>query len=69
MVDPKVYHQKIVIDKAVSACLEIFSVITGLFPKFAANGGCARQNMALQNIQARVRMVAILQFVMNKSIW
>ncbi|XP_048517441.1 glutamine-dependent NAD(+) synthetase [Dendroctonus ponderosae] len=51
------YHQKIVIDKAVSACLEIFSVITGLFPKFAANGGCARQNMALQNIQARVRMV------------
>ncbi|ENN82260.1 hypothetical protein YQE_01365, partial [Dendroctonus ponderosae] len=65
----KSYHQNIVIDKAVSACLEIFSVITGLFPKFAANGGCARQNMALQNIQARVRMVAILQFVMNKSIW
>ncbi|XP_066154343.1 glutamine-dependent NAD(+) synthetase [Euwallacea fornicatus] len=51
------YHLNIVIDKAVSACLEIFSTITGLFPKFAANGGCPRQNMALQNIQARLRMV------------
>lgn len=51
------YHLHIIIDKAVSACLEIFSTITGLFPKFAANGGCPRQNMALQNIQARIRMV------------
>ncbi|XP_050303483.1 glutamine-dependent NAD(+) synthetase [Anthonomus grandis grandis] len=51
------YHLNIVIDKAVSACLEIFSTITGLFPKFASNGGCDRQNMALQNIQARLRMV------------
>ncbi|XP_060531013.1 glutamine-dependent NAD(+) synthetase isoform X2 [Cylas formicarius] len=51
------YHLHIVIDKAVNACLEIFSTVTGLFPKFAANGGCARQNLALQNIQARLRMV------------
>ncbi|KAL1505640.1 hypothetical protein ABEB36_005159 [Hypothenemus hampei] len=51
------YHLSIVIDKAISACLEIFSTVTGLFVKFAANGGCARQNMALQNIQARLRMV------------
>lgn len=43
-----------------SACLEIFSTITGLFPKFAANGGCPRQNMALQNIQARLRMVILI---------
>lgn len=47
----------ITIDKAISAVLEIFSRVTGLFPKFAANGGCARQNLALQNIQARLRMV------------
>lgn len=47
----------IAIDKAVSAVLEIFSRVTGLFPKFAVNGGCARQNLALQNIQARLRMV------------
>ncbi|XP_018572873.1 probable glutamine-dependent NAD(+) synthetase [Anoplophora glabripennis] len=51
------YHMNIVIDKAISAVLEIFSTVTGLFPKFAVNGGCPRQNLALQNIQARVRMV------------
>ncbi|KAF7277740.1 NAD synthetase [Rhynchophorus ferrugineus] len=51
------YHLHIVVDKAINACLEIFSTITGLFPKFASNGGCPRQNMALQNIQARIRMV------------
>lgn len=51
------YHLHIMVDKAVNACLEIFSTITGLFPKFASNGGCPRQNMALQNIQARIRMV------------
>src|SRR5699024_7716210 len=33
------------------------SGVTGLFPKFAAHGGCPRQNLALQNIQARLRMV------------
>lgn len=47
----------IVIDKAVNAVLEIFSTVTGMFPKFAVNGGCPRQNLALQNIQARLRMV------------
>ncbi|XP_022900421.1 glutamine-dependent NAD(+) synthetase isoform X2 [Onthophagus taurus] len=51
------YHMVITIDKVVSAVLEIFSTITGFFPKFASNGGCARQNLALQNIQARLRMV------------
>lgn len=47
----------ITIDKAVTTVLEIFSSITGLFPRFASKGGCARQNLALQNIQARLRMV------------
>lgn len=37
--------------------LEIFSSVTGLFPRFASKNGCARQNLALQNIQARLRMV------------
>lgn len=45
------------IDRAVSATLEIFSTATGSFPKFAVRGGCPRQNIALQNIQARLRMV------------
>lgn len=47
----------ITIDKAVTTVLEIFSSVTGLFPRFASKGGCARQNLALQNIQARLRMV------------
>lgn len=47
----------IAIDRAVSATLEIFSTVTGLFPKYSTKGGCARQNLALQNIQARLRMV------------
>lgn len=51
------HHLPIVIDKAVSAVLEIFATYTGHIPKFAANGGCPRQNLALQNIQARIRMV------------
>lgn len=51
------YHLTVTIDKAISALIEIFSRVTGLFPKFASQGGCARQNLALQNIQARVRMV------------
>ncbi|KAK9728676.1 NAD synthase [Popillia japonica] len=51
------YHMYITIDKAVTTVLEIFSSVTGLFPRFASKGGCARQNLALQNIQARLRMV------------
>lgn len=31
--------------------------LTGLTPKFRTQGGCPRQNLALQNIQARSRMV------------
>ncbi|CAG9836558.1 unnamed protein product [Diabrotica balteata] len=52
-----VYHMNIVIDTAVSACVEIFTKITNMLPQFSSNGGCARQNLALQNIQARIRMV------------
>ncbi|XP_041973057.1 glutamine-dependent NAD(+) synthetase [Aricia agestis] len=51
------YHFPVVIDSAVSAVLGIFTAATGLVPKFRAQGGCPRQNLALQNIQARLRMV------------
>ncbi|CAG9861119.1 unnamed protein product [Phyllotreta striolata] len=50
-------HTNIIIDKAVSAFIEVFTQVTTMLPKFSSNGGCARQNLALQNIQARVRMV------------
>lgn len=51
------YHLTIAIDAAVTAVLTIFTGITGMSPKFRAKGGCQRQNLALQNVQARVRMV------------
>lgn len=50
-------HLEINIDSAISAVLGIFRMATGLKPEFRTNGGCARQNLALQNIQARIRMV------------
>lgn len=51
------YHIELNIDSAVSTVLTIFNVVTGLTPKFRTQGGCPRQNLALQNIQARLRMV------------
>ena len=45
------------IDSAVSAVLNILSVVTGLMPRFRADGGSLRENLALQNVQARLRMV------------
>lgn len=51
------YHLSILIDTAVTAVLNIFTTCTGLAPKFRSQGGCPRQNLALQNVQARVRMV------------
>ncbi|XP_077297866.1 NAD synthetase [Arctopsyche grandis] len=51
------YHFSVAIDVAVSAVLGIFTSVTSLVPKFRTKGGCPRQNLALQNIQARLRMV------------
>lgn len=45
------------IDAVVSAALNIFTVVTGLVPKFRVDGGSLRENLALQNVQARMRMV------------
>lgn len=56
------YHLEINIDSAVSALLSIFQMATGAIPKFRRHGGCARQNLALQNIQARIRMVLAYLF-------
>merc|ERR1719346_773999 len=51
------YHLSIVIDTAVKAVLGIFSVATGQLPKFSVRGGSTRENLAPQNVQARLRMV------------
>uniref|UniRef100_A0A7N8WUF1 Glutamine-dependent NAD(+) synthetase n=1 Tax=Mastacembelus armatus TaxID=205130 RepID=A0A7N8WUF1_9TELE len=61
-------HMNINIDMAVKGILGIFSVVTGRWPKFHANGGSDRENLALQNVQARVRMVLAYLFA-QLSLW
>jgi NAD+ synthase (glutamine-hydrolysing) len=52
------YHSSIVIDDIIASMLNVFGVLTGgVLPKFAAYGGTKTQDLALQNIQARLRMV------------
>nr|XP_020469362.1 glutamine-dependent NAD(+) synthetase [Monopterus albus] len=61
-------HMNVNIDMAVKGILGIFSVVTGKWPQFRANGGSHRENLALQNIQARVRMVLAYLFA-QLSLW
>jgi len=41
----------------VSALSALFTTITGKTPRFRSGGGSVPENLALQNIQARIRMV------------
>lgn len=50
-------HLDVKVDTVVSAITSLFSLITGRTPKFKAHGGSHAENAALQNIQARIRMV------------
>ncbi|XP_070684228.1 glutamine-dependent NAD(+) synthetase-like [Pempheris klunzingeri] len=61
-------HMNINIDVAVKGILGIFSLVTGKWPQFRANGGSRRENLALQNVQARVRMVLAYLFA-QLSLW
>jgi NAD+ synthase (glutamine-hydrolysing) len=45
------------IDTVVSSLTTLFKTVTNFTPKFRAHGGSAAENLALQNIQARLRMV------------
>jgi NAD+ synthase (glutamine-hydrolysing) len=51
------YHLSIRIDAMVSAVLSVFARTTSLTPRFAVHGGSMTQDLALQNLQARLRMV------------
>ncbi|CAL1540924.1 unnamed protein product [Lymnaea stagnalis] len=62
------YHMGIAIDIAVDALLKIFSTAFGIIPKFKAHGGSLRENLAMQNVQARVRMVLSYLFA-QLSLW
>ncbi|XP_030887074.1 glutamine-dependent NAD(+) synthetase [Leptonychotes weddellii] len=62
------HHVGLNIDPAVKAVMGIFSLVTGKRPLFAVHGGSSRENLALQNVQARLRMVMAYLFA-QLSLW
>ncbi|KAF3822364.1 hypothetical protein GH733_007738, partial [Mirounga leonina] len=62
------HHVGLNIDPAVKAVMGIFSLVTGKRPRFAVHGGSSRENLALQNVQARLRMVMAYLFA-QLSLW
>ena len=51
------YHLNINMESLVGALRKLFTGITGKTPQFKTEGGSTVENQALQNIQARLRMV------------
>ncbi|XP_077901528.1 glutamine-dependent NAD(+) synthetase isoform X2 [Ictidomys tridecemlineatus] len=62
------HHISLNMDPAVTAILGIFRLVTGKSPLFAVHGGSSRENLALQNVQARIRMVLAYLFA-QLSLW
>ena len=50
-------HLSIPIDSLINPFLTLFELVTGKFPKFSNDGGSRVENIARQNLQARIRMV------------
>lgn len=51
------YHVDFNFDTVVTALTNLFTVVTSFQPKFKVHGGGRAENQALQNVQARLRMV------------
>jgi NAD+ synthase (glutamine-hydrolysing) len=51
------HHVDLTMDSVVASFEQLFSTTTGHTPRFAVHGGTPAENLALQNIQARSRMV------------
>lgn len=51
------YHITLTIDAMVKAVLQVFSAAFGKTPQYSVHGGSTAEDLALQNIQARLRMV------------
>ncbi|DAZ98464.1 TPA: hypothetical protein N0F65_001165 [Lagenidium giganteum] len=51
------YHLTMNMDIMVEAVVKTFQLLTGKSPRFLSQGGDIQQDLALQNIQARLRMV------------
>ena len=62
------YHLNVNIDSVVSALVSTFITLTGKTPKFRVKGGTDAENIALQNIQARIRMV-LSYFLAQLLLW
>ncbi|KAI5895090.1 glutamine-dependent NAD(+) synthetase with GAT domain-containing protein [Schizophyllum commune H4-8] len=56
------YHLDLNMDTLVTAVRTLFGFVTGRKPQFRAHGGSEAENLALQNIQARLRMVLAYLF-------
>ena len=56
------FHYSITIDTIVSAVLGVFKLVTGQTPRYLTQGGGHAEDLALQNIQARLRMVMAYLF-------
>lgn len=56
------YHVDLNMDALVTAVRLVFSMATGFRPQFKVHGGSNAENLALQNIQARIRMVLAYLF-------
>lgn len=67
------FHLDVPIDSIVSALLSLFERLTGKRPRYKVDGGSNTENLGLQNIQARIRMVlafmmaSLMPWVHNKS--
>ncbi|KAI6042073.1 hypothetical protein EDC04DRAFT_2892388 [Pisolithus marmoratus] len=56
------YHVDLNMDSVVTSIVNLFVFVTGAKPRFKVHGGTGAENLALQNIQARLRMVLSYMF-------
>lgn len=56
------YHIDLNMDIVISAIIGLFTLVTTKKPQFKVHGGSAAENLALQNIQARLRMLLAYMF-------
>ncbi|KAF2455564.1 hypothetical protein BDY21DRAFT_289192 [Lineolata rhizophorae] len=56
------YHTDMSVDIVVNSLTKLLQLVTGFVPRYKVHGGSDAENIALQNIQARVRMVTAYLF-------
>ncbi|KAI8084031.1 uncharacterized protein B0P05DRAFT_535923 [Gilbertella persicaria] len=56
------YHTDLNMDTVVKSIHSLFTLVTGKSPKYKVHGGTDTENLAMQNIQARLRMLLAYLF-------